>query len=57
MRNSASFFERTLTTGNTLEQPHAPLQRLVGFNIDKVGARHAMLRNQDRLAIALNLRQ
>lgn len=57
MGNGTAFLDGFLATGNTFKQTHAPQQRLICCDIDEICAWHAVLRDQDRLAVALELRQ
>jgi len=57
MGNGTVFLNGLLATGNTFKQTHAPLQRLICGDIDEICAWHAVLRDQDWLAIALQLGQ
>src|SRR5882672_9165166 len=57
MCKHSPFLNGPFTTGDTLEQPHTSLQQLIAFDVYKVGTRKAVLRNQNRFATALQLRE
>jgi hypothetical protein len=57
MGHGTALFNGFFTTSNTFKQTHASLQRFICGDVDEICARHTMLRDQDRLAIALQLGQ
>ncbi len=55
MRDRTAFLDSPLSTGNAFEQAHPLLQALKCFNINKIGARQAMLSYKNRLLLLLKL--
>ena len=46
MGQGAPFLKRPFSAGDSFQQAHPTLQGFVGFNIDQVSARHAVLRDE-----------
>ena len=55
MRQDTPLFDRLLTTRDSFQKAHAPLQRLVRLHVYEVRTRQAVLRDQNRLLIPLEL--
>src|SRR5690606_19905814 len=53
----ATFGNRLLPACDTLEHGHALLHELEALNVHEVRARQAMLRDQDRLLVPLDVRE
>jgi len=53
MGHRAALLNRALASGNRLEQRHALLHRLIGFNIHQIRGREPMLRDQDGIPVRL----
>mgnify|MGYP003529845185 CR=1 FL=1 len=57
MGDGTALFNGSLSTSDTFQQAHPALQGLKCSDIDQIRTRHSVLRDQDRLAVALKLRQ
>lgn len=57
MRNHAIFCDRLFSARDTLEQGHALLHELVGFDINQIGAGQSMLGYEDGLLVPLYIRE
>src|SRR5690606_41033999 len=55
MRQGAPFLNRLFAPGNTLQELHAALHQLVALHVDEIGAGLAVLRDENRLATALEV--
>lgn len=45
------------STGNTLKDGHALLHELISLNVQQIGARQAVLSDEDWLFVPLNVRE
>ena len=57
MRDGTALFDRWFSTSDAFQHAHAVLQRLKCRDVDQIRTGHSVLREQDRLAVALELRQ
>jgi len=57
MGDGTALFDRSFSTSDTFQQAHPALQGLKCRYIDQIRTGHAVLCDQDRLAVALELRQ
>ena len=57
MGNSTALFNGSFSSRDTFQQAHPALQGLICRDVDEIRTRHSVLRDQDRLSVALKLRQ
>lgn len=57
MGDGTALFNGSFPTRHTFQQAHPALQGLKCRDIDQIRTRHSVLRDQDRLSVALQLRQ
>ena len=57
MGDRAALFNGSFSARDTFQQTHPAQQRLVCRDVDQIRTGHSVLRDQDRLAVALELRQ
>jgi hypothetical protein len=57
MGDGTALFNGSFSTTDPFRQAHPALQGLICRDIDQIRTRHSVLRDQDRLAVALERRQ
>ena len=57
MRDHSTLSDSHFPPGDALQDGHALLQKFIAFDVNKIGARQAMLGNKDWLLVPLEIRE